>query len=123
VSAPEAFQPRVEFSVRQVWIGETAVLTVGGDLDMLTAGRLRDAIGAALASTPEALIVDLTNVDFFGAAGMSVLVIASEDAGGSTRFAVIAGLAASRLITIVGLNSTLPLYPSLGAAFDELSRQ
>ena len=59
--------------------------------------------------------VDQVDQDFLAAAGMSVLVIASEDADGSTRFAVIAGPAASRLITIVGLNSTLPVHPSLGA--------
>ncbi|WP_370444737.1 STAS domain-containing protein [Amycolatopsis sp. CA-128772] len=50
-------------SLRQV---ETAlVLSVGGEVDLVTAPELNDAVTAALAEAPAVLIVDLTAVTFF----------------------------------------------------------
>ena len=48
------------------------VLAVAGEVDMLSAPQLAEAIHTALAASPAALIVDLTKVDFLAFAGVSV---------------------------------------------------
>jgi anti-sigma B factor antagonist len=77
---------------------------------MLTAPVLTKALDEADTKAPAALIVDLSDVDFVASAAMSVLVIAQENMGTSTRLAVVAdGPAASRPLKILGLDSVLNL--------------
>ena len=62
-------QPSVAYNVatatgcviNEDWVGPTAVISVAGIIDMMTSPQLEAAITAALAKTPAALIIDLTN--------------------------------------------------------------
>jgi anti-anti-sigma factor len=84
---------------------------------MLNAPRLAEAIHAALATRPTALIVDLSKVAFLASAGMSVLVAAQAEVVPPTRFAVVAeGAATSRPMKLVGIDSTIALYRTLDSA-------
>jgi anti-anti-sigma factor len=56
----------------------TARISVYGEIDVATVGKLRDAIARALAERPERLVLDLENVTFAD----SQLVRALEDAYG-----------------------------------------
>ncbi len=62
------------------------VLSVCGEVDIGTAPALDDALTAALRCTPAVLVVDLSGVDFLGAAGIAVLVAAAL--AGADRTAV-----------------------------------
>jgi len=53
------------------------VVTVGGEIDALTAAELGTLLTAQLAAAP-LVVVDLERVRFLGSAGLSVLVAASE---------------------------------------------
>lgn len=90
---------------------------------MLTAPQLRDAVQSALAQNPAGLIVDLTNVDFLGSAGMQVLMEAHNQTGGTeTRFAVVAdGSATSRPLKITGIADLIDLFSSLDDAVENLT--
>lgn len=93
------------------------MLTVSGEVDMLSSPHLADAIQTALANKPAALIVDLSKVDFLASAGMTVLVTAQAEAEPPTRFAVVAnGAATSRPIKLMGIDSVLSLYSTLDDA-------
>ncbi|MCV7283029.1 STAS domain-containing protein [Mycolicibacterium flavescens] len=100
-----------------------AVVTASGDLDMLTAPQLREAIAAALAKNPTGLVVDLTPVEFLGSAGMQVLMETHNQTDGTeTRFAVVAeGPATSRPLKITGIADVIGLFSSLDAALENLS--
>lgn len=52
----------------------TAVVAVRGELDALSAPRLTNLLVARLRSTLRTLVIDLSEVDFLAAAGLSVLV-------------------------------------------------
>ncbi|HTQ16008.1 STAS domain-containing protein [Mycobacterium sp.] len=105
------------FEVGKHQAGQAVVLTVSGEVDMLTAPHLAEAIRGALAGGPETLIVDLSKVDFLASAGMTVLVAAQADVVPPTRFAVVAeGPATSRPIKLMGIDSVLPLYSTLDGA-------
>jgi anti-sigma B factor antagonist len=104
------------------WVGRVVIVAASGDVDMLTAPQLRDAVDAALAQNPEGLIVDLSKVDFLGSAGMQVLMEARNQAGDNLRFAVVAdGPATSRPLKITGIADLIALYASLDAALQNFA--
>ncbi|MGH3549565.1 MAG: STAS domain-containing protein [Pseudonocardiaceae bacterium] len=56
--------------------GEALVVTVAGEVDVLTVGRLRAAVAAGFDELPDGatLVIDLTAVTFLGSAGLRALV-------------------------------------------------
>lgn len=110
------------FSVGKQQIDQAVVLTVSGEVDMLSSPHLAEAIQTAMATKPAALIVDLSKVDFLASAGMTVLVTAQADVEEPTRFAVVAhGSATSRPIKLMGIDSVLALYSTLDDALSGIA--
>ncbi len=101
-------------AIEQSWVERTVVLTVSGDLDMLTAPALTEAIQAAARHEPTALIVDLSTLEFLASAGMTLLITTQEKLAPATRFGVVAeGPATSRPLRMVGVDRLVPLYRTL----------
>jgi anti-sigma B factor antagonist len=122
-SASEVRPPVRESSieVNRSAIGHISVIAVRGELDMLTSPQLSDAIDDALASSPEALVIDLSEVTFLASAALQALVAGHAAAGEVTGFAVVAdGPATSRPIRILGLDSLLSVRPTLADAISGL---
>ncbi|AGL39267.1 MULTISPECIES: STAS domain-containing protein [Mycobacterium avium complex (MAC)] len=110
------------FEVGKHQVDQAVVLTVSGEVDMLSSPMLAEAIQTALAAKPAALIVDLSKVGFLASAGMTVLVTTQAELQPPTKFAVVAdGSATSRPIKLMGIDSVLSLYPSLNDALSALS--
>lgn len=110
------------FEVGKRQIDGAVVLAVSGDVDMLSAPQLAEAIRAAAATGPAGLIVDLSKVDFLASAGMAVLAAAQSEVAPPTRFAVVAnGPATSRPIKLTGLDSVLSLHSTLDSALDGIA--
>lgn len=59
---------------------QVTTLYVDGDVDLATAGQLKAAADAALDGSPLRVVVDLSRVNFFSAAGLRVLLHLREDA-------------------------------------------
>ncbi|MCV6965621.1 anti-anti-sigma factor [Mycobacterium intermedium] len=94
-----------------------AVLSVGGEIDLVTAPALEEAIGAVVADNPQALVIDLSAVEFLGSVGLKILAATFEKLGDSAEFGVVArGPATRRPIHLTGLDKTFPLYPTLDDA-------
>ncbi len=107
------------FQVGKHQVDQAVVLTVSGEVDMLSAPQLSEALHTALATRPAALIVDLSKVDFLASAGMTVLVAAHDEVVPPTRFAVVAhGAATSRPMKLMGLDGVFSLYSTLDSALD-----
>src|ERR1700761_8516242 len=110
------------FEVGKQQVDQAVVLTVSGEVDMLSSPRLAEAIATTLATKPAALIVDLSKVGFLASAGMTVLVTAQAEVEPPTKFAVVAnGSATSRPIKLMGIDSVLSLYSSLDSALSSIS--
>ncbi len=110
------------FEVGKQQVDQAVVLTVSGEVDMLSSPKLAEAIQTALAAKPAVLIVDLSKVDFLASAGMTVLVTAQAEIEPPTRFAVVAnGAATSRPIKLMGIDSVLPLHSSLDDALSAIA--
>jgi len=72
----------------RIGIGDTGL--AGGDIDALTAPSLAEALFAAQAERPSAVIVDLSTVDFLASAGMTVLIDAHQKITPGAQFLVVA---------------------------------
>lgn len=94
------------------------VITVRGGVDLFTSPLLLDSLIVHLHGPGSRLIVDLTGVGFFGAAGLSVLATARQ-----ATLAVGVGLclvAHTRPVllplTITGMHTQFDIYPDLAHA-------
>lgn len=62
------------------WHDRAVVLTVGGDLDLLTAPLLTDELTEQFAKGPAVVVLDLDDVRFLGSSGLACLVGARDAA-------------------------------------------
>lgn len=114
--------PPQDFGVTEHWVDRTVVVAAWGELDVATAPELTDAIEAAVQKEPEALIVDLSRVDFLASAGMTVLIAAHREVAPSARFGVVAdGPATSRPLKIIGIDTIVDVYRTLDDALNEFA--
>lgn len=105
------------------WIGRVAVVRAEGTLDMLTVPRFTDALEEALQFAPDALIAELSAVDFLSSAGMGALIALHEKAHPATRFGVVAaGSVTRRPLRLVGVDQIVSVYPTLDDAVSQLGR-
>ena len=107
------------------WSGQTAVVTATGEIDLTNAEYLRDALLSALNAGATALVADLTTVTFLDSAGVTALVRASRRASASEaelRLAV-AAPPVLRVLSLVGIDQLVRVYPSVEAALASRSAQ
>jgi anti-anti-sigma factor len=96
---------------------DVAVLAVAGDLDMLTAPQLAEALQELLDRHPRILVADLSGVEFLGSAGLAVLVTAHERVEAPKALRIVASARETqRAFSMTGLNDLLDIYPSGDAA-------
>jgi anti-sigma B factor antagonist len=95
------------------------VLTVRGDVDMLTAPSLEQALTAAVDEKPAALVVDLSRVDFLASAGLAALAGAMQQCGEQITLKVVAHQrTVLRPLEITGLDSQLQVCSSQAEALE-----
>lgn len=103
-------------------IDTNSVVSVAGVVDMLTAPELEKAIAEAAKSSPNAVVVDMTAVEFLASAGMGVLIAAQDELSPAIKLAVVAdGPATSRPLKLVGVTDVVDLYPTLDEALAALA--
>lgn len=109
-------------TVEQRTVGELAVLAVSGTVDVLSAPELEAQIKATAATSPAAVVVDLSAVDFLGSSGMGVLVTAHSNLTPAIPFALVAdGPATSRPLKLVGIADIIDIFATLDEALSALS--
>jgi len=87
-----------------------AVLRLHGEIDMSEGPELRDALLAAISQRPARLVIDLTDVEYFGTTGISVLVEASTH---HPDLRLVCSRMISRILEIGGLGDWFRLNASL----------
>ena len=94
------------------WGPSYVVITAHGELDASNANQLADYVQRCAAHT-KSVILNLSDVEFFGTAGFSALhTINVRCAGAEVRWAVVPSKAVSRLLRICDPDSALPLAES-----------
>ena len=100
------------------------VVTVHGEIDLSNVHSLEETCTQALSSSLP-LIVDLDAVPYIDSTGLNVLMKIRERC--QTRrveFAVaFTSMLLSRIFSVLSLQETLRIFPTVGAAMDALSRE
>jgi anti-sigma B factor antagonist len=107
------------------WSGRTAVVRLPGEIDLTNADAMRDRLLSALNQTAAALIVDMTATTFCDSAGITALVRASRRAAatGATLRLAVSAPSVLRVLSLVGIDRIIDIYPSVDAARASLSDQ
>ncbi len=115
-----------EFELTSAYLGGSAsVVTVAGELDVMTAPALRDEISRVAEAGAYEIVVDLLKVPFVDSVGLGVLVDASKRAqsrGGVLRV-VCDDRRIARIIEITGLDRVLRVHPTLRGALEALDQE
>lgn len=94
-----------------------AVIAVAGEVDILTARPLGDALARLTEDGFDHIVVDITEVSFFGASGLSVFAEALSALGRSGSLRVVTSSALTRrILAISGLDEVIRVHASLGEA-------
>jgi anti-sigma B factor antagonist len=102
---------------------DCVVVTVGGEVDLLFAGKLAMALQTATAASHAGcLILDMTHLDFIDSSGLGVLIAASNraEALGDTFALVHPPPLVQRLLSGAQLTHRFPAYDTLDAALAAL---
>jgi len=108
----------VELTVTDRLEGDYAVVAVTGEIDVMTAGTLRERINDLVAAGHHDLVIDLDRVDFLDSAGLGVLVgglkrVRAQD--GSLRL-VCTQERILKVFRITRLTEEFAIHPSLAEA-------
>ena len=68
----------MSFTARLTRNGTTALITLAGDLDALTAAQFGQEVDRAAEGEVERLVLDMTNVSYLSSAGLRSLVFARQ---------------------------------------------
>jgi len=97
--------------VRTEAVSDAIVVEVTGEIDMLTAPRLNEAVQQAIARSPRRLVLDLTGVTFLSSAGLALIVRAHKECGDHIDLRIVAASTATlRPIELMGLQDDLRLH-------------
>jgi anti-anti-sigma factor len=91
-------------------------VSVAGEIDMLTAPRLRANLDTAIDQAPGQVIVDLTQVSFIDTSGLHVLIAAFHRLGPSAFGVVTRRPNILRVFSISGVDGMIPIFESIEAA-------
>lgn len=111
-SGPEA--TRVELaSVQTRRVGDALVVTGCGEFDSVSTPQLKLALQEAVHETPLLLVVDLTDVQFFGSVALATLAQLRQEQV-TLRLAV--GHTVRRILGLMGMEEVFALYDSVADA-------
>ncbi|MEW2515388.1 STAS domain-containing protein [Streptomyces sp. NPDC046870] len=100
--------------------GPATVASVTGEIDLHTAPGLRTRALELIDQGHRQLILDMSGVGYCDSAGLSALIgiwHGAQDAGGSLTLAAIPDRL-MRMLTLTGVDSLLPHYPSTADALN-----
>jgi anti-sigma B factor antagonist len=108
--------------IEEQWHDTTVVLRCSGEIDIVTAPLLEEALASAQAKQPSAVIFDLSAVDFLASIGMGLLIAAQDQLAPAVGFAVVAdGPGTSRPLTLIGVAERINMHSNLEAALASIA--
>ncbi len=109
-----------EFGLVDERRGDATVVTPQGEVDIATAGHLRDRVDEVIDGSTGAVVVDLTRVSFIDSTGLGVLIGARKrcEADGRAFRVVVAEARILKIFEITGLTELFDIRPTIGSAVD-----
>lgn len=97
------------------------VLVVGGEVDLLTAPLMTEAVTAAITRRPPVVVIDLAEVTFLDSSGLSILAGAHTSAPDGSQVRVVAPADGMpyRAMHLTGLDEILAVFPTRADALSQ----
>jgi anti-anti-sigma factor len=101
-------------------LGDVEVIAVAGEIDQVTRATLREGLAATVARLPRGLVVDLTEVRFFGSVGLSALAWLQQTADAAEIPVTLVARQRSVLMpmAITGIDELFASYSTLEQAVE-----
>lgn len=95
-----------------------AIVRMPDEIDIANAGRLVAELAAACDSGASVVVADMTRTTFCDASGARMLVMAHKRAteSGVELRAAVASARVRRVLVLLGLDTIVPIYPTVDAA-------
>ena len=103
-----------DYEVRRV--GQHAVIRMPAEIDAAIADETRQALLAAVIPGTAILVIDMSRTTFCDSAGLKAIIAAHARAAETGTQLRLVATAVLRIITIVGIDQLIPIYPTLEAA-------
>jgi anti-sigma B factor antagonist len=103
-------------SVQFRWIGERAVVTMPTEIDAVNAGAVHQALLAEVGHDAAVLIIDMSRTTFCDSAGVQVIIDTYNRAVAAHIKLRLVATAVVRILTLVGVDQLMPIYPTLEEA-------
>jgi anti-anti-sigma factor len=102
---------RPELSIGVQRATDEAVLTLVGEIDMLTAAQLSSVVNELLSNPPQRIVLDLAGVTFCDSQGLGTLVVLTRKASHAQSLLVLTNVGEFllRVLDITGLRSALAI--------------
>ena len=97
-------------------IGQHGVVTVPAEVDVTNTGEVRQALLSAASQDVPVLIIDMSGTTFCDSAGMQAIIAVYRQTAAAGAELRLVATAVLRILTIVGLDQLIPIYPDLEAA-------
>jgi anti-sigma B factor antagonist len=101
-----------------LWIGQTAVVMLPAEVDLVSADQVREDLLSVLNLGADLLIADLSQTTFCDSAGIGALVrtFRRADASHSEMRLVVTTAAVRRVLSLTGIDRMIDIYPNVTAA-------
>jgi anti-sigma B factor antagonist len=97
-------------------VGQHGVVTVPAEVDVTNAGQIRQALLAAASHDVAVLIIDMSATTFCDSAGVHAIIAAHKQAAAAGTELRLVATAVLRILTLVGIDQLIPIYPTVEAA-------
>ena len=97
-------------------IGQHGVVTVPAEVDVTNSGEVRKALLSAASQGVPVLIIDMSGTTFCDSTGVQAIIAAHRQAMASGTVLRLVATAVLRILTVVGVDQMIPIYPDLEAA-------
>jgi anti-sigma B factor antagonist len=112
--------PAGEGTVR--WVGPDAVIALPAEIDAANADKIGQELLRATSLGAAVVVIDMSATTFCDSAGVQAIIAAYRHAGANgTRLRLVA-TTVLRVLTLVGADQLVPVYPALEAALGDTPR-
>ncbi|MDG4763241.1 STAS domain-containing protein [Solwaraspora sp. WMMD406] len=102
---------RAELSIALQRTSDEAVLRLAGEIDMLTAAQLSNAVNEVLTDAPARIVLDMGGVTFCDSQGLGTLVVLTRKASHAQSLLLLTNVGEFllRVLNITGIRSALTI--------------
>lgn len=97
-------------------MGQYGVVTVPAEVDVTNIGEVCQGLLSAASQDVPVLIIDMSGTTFCDSAGVHAIIAAHQQAAAAGTELRLVATAVLRILTIVGVDQLVPIYPDLEAA-------